>query len=67
MPDDYDRSQYLTPSQVARLWGVSGDAIRKAIRNGRLPALRTPTGRLLIHKRDTRLKATGGPTQTTSE
>jgi hypothetical protein len=60
MPEDYDRSDYLTPGQVAALWGVSAEAVRKAIRQDRLPALTTPTGRYLVSKADARLHAAGG-------
>jgi excisionase family DNA binding protein len=60
MPDDYDRADYLTPGQVARIWGVTAEAVRLAIREGRLAALRTPTGRYLVHKRDVRLRRAGG-------
>lgn len=67
MPEDYDRSDYLTPGQVARLWGSSPEAVRRAIREKRLPALVTPTGRYLVHKRDAKLRATGGAPRTTSE
>jgi hypothetical protein len=72
MPDDYDRADYLTPAQVAVIWGVTPDAVRHACRSGRIRgALRTPTGRWLVPKRSARLLsaadlATGG-TDSTSE
>jgi hypothetical protein len=59
MPDDYERDDYLTPRQVAELWGVTPQAVRIAIKQGRLKAIIVgPPGsrvpRYLIHKRDTR-------------
>lgn len=56
MPENYDRADYLKPSEVAALWGVTPQAVRHQIRIGRLPALRTPTGNYLIHKNDAQLR-----------
>jgi excisionase family DNA binding protein len=37
--------EFLRPADVAPLLGVSASAVRHWIRNGRLPALRTPGAR----------------------
>lgn len=53
MTTDFNRGDHLTVEQVADLWGVTPASVRKAIRTGRLPALRAPGARrYLIHKRD---------------
>lgn len=59
-PDAYNPDDYLTTEQVAHLWKMSPRAVRAAIQEGRLPALRVPTGRgaYLIHKRDAALRPT---------
>lgn len=60
MPDDYDRGDYIRPSEVAKMWGVSASAVRKLIKTGKLPALRTPTGRLLVKRSDANLRPARG-------
>lgn len=49
MPE-FDHRHYLAPPEIARRWGVSGEAVRRMIRAGTLPALRTPSGRYLVHR-----------------
>lgn len=49
---DIERSEYMTPSQIARAWGVHPDLVRRMIRNRALSALATPTGRYLVHRHD---------------
>lgn len=68
MPLDYDPDDYVTPAEAARLWKIKPDAVRKAIRTGRIPdALQTPSGRWLIPKRRLALRATGGNTGTSTD
>lgn len=63
MPEDYSRTDYLTPAEVGQLWGITANAVRLAIHEQRIrpdDVLRTPTGRYLIHKRAARLQRPGG-------
>jgi excisionase family DNA binding protein len=62
MPEDYNPDDYLTAPEVARLWKISRQAVVEAIKRGSIPALQTPTGRYLIHKRDAALRPTGEAT-----
>ncbi len=41
-----DLGRYLTTSQVARRLGVSQELVRQLVRQGRLPHVMTPHGRL---------------------
>jgi predicted transcriptional regulator of viral defense system len=65
MPSDYDRADYLTPTEVARMWGVTPSAVRKACQRplgarGHIPGvLRTPTGRYLIPRKSAALRPAG--------
>ena len=56
MTDDFDPADYLRPPEVALAWGWSPGSVRRAIRDGRLPALVTPNGRYMVHKRDAVLR-----------
>jgi excisionase family DNA binding protein len=47
-----DPDDLLTPSDAARLAGVSVDAIRINADKGNLPALRTTSGRRLFRRAD---------------
>jgi excisionase family DNA binding protein len=61
VPDDYDRKNYMTPGEVAYLWGVSPETVRRRIRRGQLPALKIPGGgppRYLIKRTDAALRPT---------
>lgn len=58
-PDDQrgmtriEPGDYVSPEDAAELLGVvSASTIRRWIARGRLPALRTPGGRLLIYRQD---------------
>lgn len=42
----------MTPSEVAKLVGVSAETIRRYIRLGELPANRLPSGHLRIRRED---------------
>lgn len=42
-----DLEMSMTPSQAARRLGVSAQAISNYIKSGKLPAMKTPLGRLI--------------------
>jgi excisionase family DNA binding protein len=44
--------QLLTPSQVARLWGVSRRTVQRYIADGKIPAIRLPGGQYRIRAED---------------
>lgn len=46
------RDDYLTPNEAGDRMGVSGQTVRRWAAGGLIPAIRTPSGRYLIHKRD---------------
>ncbi len=47
-----DEVRYLTTGQAGRRWGVTSETVREWVRTGRVPAVRTPSGRFLIAERD---------------
>lgn len=47
---EIDRTQYLTPVQVAALLHLSPETVRSWARNGRVRAVVLPGGRWLIHR-----------------
>jgi excisionase family DNA binding protein len=42
-----DMTNYLAPSQAARLLGISAERIRQLVKEGRLDALPSPLGNLI--------------------
>ncbi len=49
---EFDRSQYLTTGEVARLLGVSSESVRRWCTQAKVPALVTAGGMHLIHRDD---------------
>ena len=47
-----DPNDLLTPSDAARVLGLSADSVRVLSDNGRLPAMRTVSGRRLFRRGD---------------
>ena len=47
-----DPNDLLTPSDAARVLGLSADSVRVLSDNGRLPAMRTVGGRRLFRRAD---------------
>jgi excisionase family DNA binding protein len=47
-----NRKDYLTTGQAAARMGVSRQSVLVWIKEGKLPALRTPGGRHLVHQDD---------------
>ena len=54
MPKMLRGEKFLTPAEVGRVLGVTGWTVRQYIQAGRLPAVRTVTGRYLIREDDAR-------------
>lgn len=52
-----DPNELLTPSEAARLLGVSADTVRLIADKGRVPVLRTMSGRRLFRRADIELLA----------
>lgn len=48
----HDDDLLMTPTEAAHHLGLSADAVRAMADTGRLPVLRTATGRRLFRKRD---------------
>jgi excisionase family DNA binding protein len=44
--------EVLKPDDIARMIGAHGNTIRNWIKQGYLPALRTPTGYYFVYRRD---------------
>lgn len=44
----------VSPSQLARFWGVHYETVLRDIRKGALPAFRLPGGQIRIRTRDAR-------------
>ena len=42
--------EYLSTGQVAARWGVTAETVRAWIKSGRVDAIRTPSGRFLVHR-----------------
>jgi excisionase family DNA binding protein len=59
----YDRADWFSPERAGPLLGMSGQTVRRWIREGRITAVRTPSGRFLIH-RDAIAAAQPKPVQT---
>jgi len=55
MSDANELLTLLTPSQAARLAGVSESLIRTWVRRGQLPVIETPLGRLIFREAVERL------------
>lgn len=47
-----DPNDLMTPSDAARILGLSADSVRVLSDNGRLPAMRTVSGRRLFRRGD---------------
>jgi excisionase family DNA binding protein len=47
---EFDRDEWFSPERAGRFLGVAGQTVRRWIKDGTLPASRTPSGRYLIHK-----------------
>ncbi|MEA2697849.1 MAG: Helix-turn-helix domain [Myxococcales bacterium] len=47
-----DPNDLMTPSDAARILGLSADSVRVLSDNGRLPAMRTVSGRRLFKRGD---------------
>jgi excisionase family DNA binding protein len=47
-----DPQELMTPSDAARILGLSADSVRALSDNGRLPTLRTVSGRRLFRRGD---------------
>ena len=47
-----DPNELMTPSEAARLLGLSADSVRAMSDGGRLPTLRTVSGRRLFRRGD---------------
>lgn len=58
-----ERDNYLTPSQAGARMGVSGQTIRRWIKEKRIPAVLTLGGRYLIHKDDAVLRRPADPSK----
>jgi excisionase family DNA binding protein len=62
-----DLDELMTPSEAARVLGLSADAVRSLSDGGRLPTLKTVGGRRLFRRGDVeklaaaRARADGGP------
>jgi excisionase family DNA binding protein len=54
---EIDPRDYLSPNEVGRRWGTTGESVRRMIKSGKLPALRTPSGRYRIHRDDAVLRS----------
>ena len=52
MPQTGDPNDLMTPSDAARILGLSADSVRVLGDSGRLPALRTVGGRRLFRRGD---------------
>jgi|tagenome__1003787_1003787.scaffolds.fasta_scaffold18500351_2 excisionase family DNA binding protein len=52
MNNTSDPNDLLTPSDAARVLGLSADSVRVLSDNGRLPAMRTVSGRRLFRRGD---------------
>jgi excisionase family DNA binding protein len=52
LPTSSDPNDLLTPSDAARVLGLSPDSVRVLSDSGRLPALRTVSGRRLFRRGD---------------
>jgi excisionase family DNA binding protein len=52
LPTASDPNDLLTPSDAARVLGLSPDSVRVLSDSGRLPALRTVSGRRLFRRGD---------------
>ena len=52
MPHSPDPDDLMTPSDAARVLGLSADSVRVLSDSGRLPALRTISGRRLFRRSD---------------
>jgi excisionase family DNA binding protein len=52
LPTATDPNDLLTPSDAARVLGLSPDSVRVLSDSGRLPALRTVSGRRLFRRGD---------------
>jgi excisionase family DNA binding protein len=52
--------EFLSRSQVARLFGVSVSTVTRWARTGLLPAVRTPGGHYRFHADETRRAANAG-------
>jgi excisionase family DNA binding protein len=50
MNNTSDPNDLLTPSDAARVLGLSADSVRVLSDNGRLPAMRTVSGRRLFRR-----------------
>jgi excisionase family DNA binding protein len=47
-----DPDELMTPSEAARVLGLSADSVRALSDSGRLPTLKTVSGRRLFRRRD---------------
>jgi excisionase family DNA binding protein len=47
---EYNRADWFSPEGAGRFLGVSGQTIRRWIADGRIEAVRTPSGRYLLHR-----------------
>jgi excisionase family DNA binding protein len=52
MSNSLDPNDLLTPSDAARVLGLSADSVRVLSDSGRLPAMRTVSGRRLFRRVD---------------
>jgi excisionase family DNA binding protein len=53
-----DPNELMTPSDAARILGLSSDSVRALSDSGRLPTLRTVSGRRLFRRGDVEKLAT---------
>lgn len=47
---EYNRADWFSPERAGRHLGVAGQTIRRWIKSGQIDAVRTPSGRYLIHR-----------------
>lgn len=61
-----DQQELLTPAQVAVVFGVTAASVRAWIKEGDLPAIRTPGGRgqIRIRRSDVEALVTAGTPET---
>jgi excisionase family DNA binding protein len=52
IPMNHNPDDLLTPSDAARVLGLSADSVRVLSDNGRLPSMRTVSGRRLFRRSD---------------